>query len=148
MMVLLLDRATLHFAALAVLYFHSAVVLFNVFWLIAVPLGAWFGWQFVRSFGWRILHLAALVIVAAQAAAGRLCFLTLIQNELQAASGGATPPSPLTRIIMDVIYWPLPGWVFAPLYMLALGFAAYLWFAVPPRRPRHIRTRGRRSGSG
>jgi len=140
MTTLLFGPAALHFAALAVLYFHFAVVLFNVFWLVAVPFGAWFGWQFVRSFGWRISHLAALVIVAGQAAAGRLCFLTIFQNELQAASGGAAPPSLLTRIVINVIYWPLPDWVFAPLYVLALAFAAFLWFAVPPRRPRRIRT--------
>lgn len=131
---LLSGPTALHLAALAVLYFHFAVVLFNVFWLVAVPLGAWLGWAFVRSFGWRIVHLAALVVVAAQAVAGRLCFLTIIQNNLQAASGGATPPSLPARIAMDAIYWPLPDWVFAPLYVLALGFAAFLWFAVPPRR--------------
>ena len=121
------------------LYFHFAVVLFNVFWLVAVPLGAWFGWPFVRSFRWRIIHLAALVAVAAQAAVGRLCFLTILQNDLQAASCGAARPSLLTRIVMDAIYWPLPDWVFAPLYMLALAFATILWITVPPRRPRRFR---------
>lgn len=131
---LLSGPTVLHSAAFAVLYFHFAVVLFNVFWLVAVPLGTWLGWAFVRSFGWRIVHLAALVVVAVQAVAGRLCFLTIIQNNLQAASGGATPPSLPARIVMDAIYWPLPDWVFAPLYVLALGFAAFLWFAVPPRR--------------
>lgn len=130
----------LHFAAWAVLYFHFAVVLFNVFWLIAVPLGAWLGRDFVRSFRWRIVHLVALVTVAAQAAAGRLCFLTIVQNDLQAAGGGAAPPSLLTRLIIRAIYWPLPDWAFAPLYVLALAFAAFLWFAVPPRRPRHMKT--------
>lgn len=140
MTALLLGPATLHFAALVVLYFHFAVVLFNVFWLVVVPLGAWLGWNFVRSFRWRIVHLAALVIVAAQAAAGRLCFLTIFQNELQAASGGAAPPSLFTRLVFDAIYWPLPDWVFAPLYVLAFAFAVFLWFAVPPRRPRRIQT--------
>jgi hypothetical protein len=129
----------LHLAALAVLYFHAAVVVFNVFWLVAVPLGAWFGWGFVRSFWWRTVHLAALVVVAAQAAVGRLCFLTILQNDLQAASAQVTPPSLPTRIVMDAIYWPLPDWVFAPLYVLALGFAAFLWFAVPPRRPHRFK---------
>lgn len=136
----MLAPTALHAAALAVLYFHVIVVLFNVFWLAAVPLGGWLGWHFVRSFGWRIVHLAALVIVAAQAAAGRLCFLTILQNDLQAASGGAAPPSLLTRLALDAIYWPLPGWAFAPLYMLALAFAGFLWFAVPPRRRHRFKT--------
>ena len=137
---MLSNPAALHLAGLAVLYFHFAVVLFNVFWLVAVPLGAWFGWTFVRSFRWRIIHLAALVVVAAQAALGRLCFLTILQNDLQAASGSATQPSLPTRIVMDAIYWPLPDWVFAPLYILALAFAAILWITVPPRRLRRLKT--------
>lgn len=136
---MLFGPTALHFAALAVLYFHFAVVLFNVFWLIAVPLGAWLSRSFVRSYSWRMVHLAALVIVAVQAAAGRLCFLTVLQNNLQAASGGATPPSLLTRIVMVAIYWPLPDWVFAPLYILALAFAAFLWFAVPPHHRRRVK---------
>lgn len=138
-MALLLDPAMLHLAALAVLYFHFTVVVFNVFWLVAVPLGAWLGWEFVRSFGWRIVHLATMVIVAGQAAAGRLCFLTIFQNDLQSASGGATPPSLLTRLVFNAIYWPLPDWVFAPLYVLALAFTAFLWFAVPPHRRRRFK---------
>ena len=120
-------------AALAVLYFHFAVVLFNVFWLLAVPAGGWLGWRFVRNYWWRAAHIAALILVAAQAAAGRLCFLTIVQNYLQTRAGGISP-SLITRIVMRAIYWPLPDWVFAPLYLLALVCAALLWKYVPPRR--------------
>src|ERR1051326_3834 len=59
-----------------VLLLHFAVVLFNVFGIVAIPLGGWLGWRFVRVFWWRALHLATLAVVALQAAAGRLCFLT------------------------------------------------------------------------
>lgn len=65
-------------AALAVLYFHFAVVVFNLFWLVIVPIGAWQEWPFVRNYWWRAVHLLALVLVAIQAALGRLCFLTTI----------------------------------------------------------------------
>ena len=37
----------------AVLLLHLGIVLFNVFGLIAIPLGAWRGWDFVRVFWWR-----------------------------------------------------------------------------------------------
>ena len=129
--------AALRTTALAILYFHFAVVLFNVFWLVAIPIGAWLGWRFVRNYWWRIAHLAALILVAAQAVAGRLCFLTIIQNYLQGRAGGEMgAPSLLTRIVTHAIYWPLPDWAFAPLYVLALVFAASLWIFVPPRRTR------------
>ena len=132
---LLLERlAPYETAALAVLYFHFAVVVFNVFWLAAVPLGAWLGWPFVRNYWWRAAHIAALILVAAQAVAGRLCFLTILQDYLQGRAGDVSPPSLITRIVMRAIYWPLPDWVFAPLYVLALVLAALLWICVPPRR--------------
>jgi len=127
--------AALRTAALAVLYFHFAVVAFNVFWLLAVPIGSLLGWRFVRNYMWRIAHIAALILVAAQAVAGRLCFLTIVQEYLQGRAGAEMgTPSLLTRIVSRAIYWPLPDWAFAPLYVLALVFAALLWRFVPPRR--------------
>jgi hypothetical protein len=44
----------------AILWFHVGVVLFNVFGLVVVPIGAWRGWEFVRIFWWQALHLAML----------------------------------------------------------------------------------------
>jgi hypothetical protein len=127
--------AALRIAAVAVLYFHFTVVAFNVFWLLAVPIGSWLGWRFVRNYTWRIAHIAALILVAAQAVAGRLCFLTIVQEYLQGRAGAEMgTPSLLTRIVSRAIYWPLPDWAFAPLYVVALVFAALLWRFVPPRR--------------
>ena len=133
-MPLLESPASLETAALAVLYFHFVVVLFNVFWLIAVPVGSWLGWRFVRNYWWRAAHIGVLILVAAQAVAGRLCFLTIVQNNLQGRAGDITPPSLLTRIVTHAIYWPLPDWAFAPLYVLALIWAVLLWIHVPRRR--------------
>ncbi len=129
-------------AAWATLYVHALIVLFNVFWLIAIPLGAWQGWAFVRNYWWRIAHLVSLAIVAAQVIAGRLCFLTIVQNALFSRAGSSLPPSLFNRIILSLIYWPLPDWVFLPLYVLAFAFTATLWFAVAPVRPHPQRSRG------
>jgi len=46
--------------ALVVLAVHVAVIAFNVFGLIAIPLGGLLDWRFVRVFWWRSLHLALL----------------------------------------------------------------------------------------
>ncbi len=120
-------------AALATLYVHFVVVMFNIFWLIVVPVGAWQAWRFVHNYWWRLVHLLALMLVAAQTLAGRLCFLTSFQDYLQGQSGAPMePPSLLTRVVARAVFWPLPDWVFAPLYVLALAFAAILWIAVPP----------------
>jgi Protein of Unknown function (DUF2784) len=110
---------------------HVAIIAFNVFGLVAVPLGAMFGWRFIRIRWWRLLHIAALAAVAAQALLGRACFLTLWQAELSAA---ARPPLPLiVGWVNRLIYWPLPLWVFAALYAAVFVFALALLWLVPPR---------------
>lgn len=122
----------------AVLALHVAIILFNVFGLIAIPLGAWCGWRFVRVAWWRLLHLLALAVVAAQAVAGRACFLTLLQDALRAQHGRAPP------LIMQwanrLIFWPLPLWFFAGLYVLVWLYVLALWWWVPPDWP-HRRMR-------
>ena len=118
-----------------VLYLHFAVVVFNVFWLVAIPMGAWLGWAFVRSFSWRVAHLAVLAVVALQAVVGALCFLTIWQVALIRAAGGpAGETSWLDRLVTRAIFWPLPMWAFVVLYVAAAAFAVAMWWLVPPRR--------------
>ena len=121
--------------AQAVLAMHVAVILFNVFGLVAVPVGAIWNWRFVRIGWWRVLHLLSLAAVAAQALAGRACFLTIWQDDLTAAS--VQPATPLiVRWIDQLVYWPLPIWVFAALYALVFAYAVALLWLVPPQRLR------------
>ena len=120
-------------AAALVLALHLVVIGFNLFGLVAVPLGAWRGWGFVRIGWWRWLHVLALIVVAGQALAGRACFLTLWQDRLAGRSSG----EPLIAGAIDrLIYWPLPLWVFAVLYVLVLAYAVALLWLVPPERRR------------
>ena len=126
-----------HALAAAILYFHVGVVAFNLFWMAAVPIGAWARWPFVRDFWWRVAHLGSLVVVAVQAAFGRLCFLTIWQNALENQSSVRLgESSTLERLALDAIYWPLPAWAFVVLYVAALAYTAALWFLVPPRTVR------------
>jgi hypothetical protein len=73
--------------ALVVLAVHVAVIAFNVFGLIAIPLGGLLDWRFVRVFWWRALHLALPAVPALQALFGRTCFLTLWQAMLEQEVG-------------------------------------------------------------
>jgi hypothetical protein len=119
----------------AVLFFHLAVVLFNLFGMIVIPLGAWLGWAFVRVFWWRALHAAILALVAVQAVLGQACFLTLWQGTLQhwAGEGGSEAPF-IARFINRLLFWPLPLWVFAVAYVVVCLYALLLWRLVPPAR--------------
>jgi hypothetical protein len=118
--------------AQAILAVHVAIILFNLFGLIAVPLGAFCRWQFVRVRWWRVLHLVLLGTVALQAVAGRACILTLWQDAV--ATGAASPTPLIMGWVNRMIYWPLPIWVFAALYVLVFGYALALLWLVPPRR--------------
>lgn len=129
-------------AAEAVLLFHLAVVLFNVAGLVVIPLGAWRGWTFVRRFWWRAIHVAILAVVALQAVLQRVCFPTLWQARLLQQAGESASTAPLIqRLVARAVFWPLPLWFFAGLYMAVCLYTVLLWWLVPPRLP------GRRSMS-
>lgn len=116
-----------------VLVVHLGVVVFNIFGMVAVPLGAWRGWPFVREFWWRLVHLASLFAVALQALLGRACFLTIWQSAIEADQPSAPPPM-IATWINRVLYWPLPLWVFAVGYVVVFVYVLLLWRWVPPRR--------------
>lgn len=118
----------------AVLATHLGVIAFNLFGLLAIPLGAALGWDWVRVRWWRILHLGSMAVVALQAALGRDCFLTIWQSVLT----GEAPQPLITRWVNSMIYWPLPMWAFTAGYIAAFGYVLALWRWV---RPRKIRAR-------
>ena len=127
-----MDREPLAALVLAV---HLAVIGFNLFGLVAVPLGAWRGWRFVRVRWWRALHLASLAVVALQALAGRACFLTLWQDDL---AGAAEQPPLIMRFVNGLIYWPLPMWAFTAAYAAVFVYVLALWKFVPPVGRREV----------
>lgn len=120
-------------AATLILLVHFAVVAFNVFGLIAVPIGRLFGWEFVRGFWWRFAHVLSLAAVALQAVLGRACFLTIWENARRTDAGPSDVPPMIASWINSVLYWPLPLWVFAAGYVGVLLYALMLWRWVPPR---------------
>lgn len=116
-------------AADAVLAVHLVAINFNLFGLFAIPLGGWLGWRFVRVAWWRWLHLASMGVVAVQAVAGRACFLTILQDNL-AGAGPGQPPL-IVRLVNRLVYWPVPLWVFAVIYVALLGYVIALFWLVP-----------------
>ena len=125
--------------AAVVLGFHLLVIGFNVLGLVAIPLGAWRGWGWVRIRWWRWLHVGSWAVVALQATAGRACFLTLWQDELE--RGGQSTPL-IARWVNGLIYHDLPLWAFAAAYVLLFaGVLALLWLVPVKTRRRAASTR-------
>lgn len=71
----------------AVLALHFALVAFVVGGLVAILVGNALGWRWVNRRGFRIAHLAAIVIVAAEAWFGITCPLTALEWWLRGQAG-------------------------------------------------------------
>jgi hypothetical protein len=82
-------------------------------------------------FWWRALHIGILGIVALQAVLGRACFLTIWESDLLRLAGQMASNEPLIQQWVNrAIYWPLPLWVFAVLYVTVCVYALLCgsWF--------------------
>jgi hypothetical protein len=116
-----------------ILIVHFLFVLFVVGGFALILTGVKLGWQWVRNFNFRILHLAAIVFVALESLAGVMCPLTLWEDALR---GGNSPVGFIQRWVQRVMFYSLPEWVFSLVYVtFALLVAITLW-RYPPERGR------------
>jgi hypothetical protein len=114
---------------------HLAIILFNLFGLVVIPLGARRYWRWVRILWWRALHVLALFVVALQAVLGRACFLTSWQSQLQEAAGQFGYRAPFIQTWVDhLLFWNLPMAFFTVVYVFVFVYVVILWWKVPPLR--------------
>jgi len=115
---------------------HAAFVGFVVIGMGAILVGIVLGRRWVRNFWFRVIHLAAIGIVVAQALAGVLCPLTILENYLRTKAGEATyPGSFVGHWAHELIFYDIPPAAFTPFYCLfGAAVLATIVFA-PPRWP-------------
>lgn len=125
---------TARWLADALLALHAGVVLFVVGLLPLVLAGGARGWRWVRHLGLRATHLGLMLFIAAQAWLGRLCPLTVWEQDLRRLAGqrGYTE-SFITHWLSRWLYWDLPGWVFATGYTAFAVLVGLAWCWVRPR---------------
>jgi hypothetical protein len=114
----------------AVLALHVLFVLFVVGGFALILAGAR-RWGWVRNRAFRIAHLAAIVLVAAEALLGITCPLTYWEDVLRAA--GREERSFIGRWLAWLLYYDLPEWVFALAYAAFALAVIWSWSAIPPR---------------
>ena len=117
-----------------VVVLHTAYVAVVVFGLAAILVGGLRGWGWVRNRAFRLVHLAMIGIVVAQAWAGVVCPLTRLENRLR-RWGGQRPYSQdfIEYWTHRLIYYRFEPWVFTLVYTLfGLAVLASL-ILVPPR---------------
>lgn len=121
-----------------VLVAHVGVVAFVVLGALAIALGGWQRWRWVRGRRWRLAHVALMGVVALQAWLGALCPLTVWEQALRRRAGEATNEgSFIEHWLSRLIFFEAPWWVFVAAYTAFAMLVLLLWRVVPPRRGGH-----------
>lgn len=119
-----------------VLLLHFAVVVFVVGGLAAVVLGQGRGWAWVRNLPFRLAHLAAIGVVAAQAWLDQVCPLTTLESWLRVQAGATGyRRSFIEHWVHAMLYHEAPPWVFTLAYTVFALLVLLAWWRCPPRRP-------------
>lgn len=113
-----------------VLITHLLFVMFVVGGLAAIWLGVWRHWEWIRNARFRIMHLAAILFVATESVLGKMCPLTVWEDQLRGARHAQ--PGFIQRWVSRILYYDFPEWVFTGIYIsFALLVAATFWLARP-----------------
>jgi hypothetical protein len=118
----------------AILVLHVGIVAFVVLGAVAIPIGAWRRWRWVRSFRWRVAHVALMGVIALQAWLGALCPLTVWEQALRRRAGQALySESFIEHWLSRLIFFEAPWWIFVAAYTAFAALVLLMWRAVPPQ---------------
>jgi Protein of Unknown function (DUF2784) len=116
-----------------VLLLHVSYAAFVIGGLLAVPLGAWLEWRWVRARRFRLAHVMCTAIVAVEALIGVMCPLTWFEHVLLVASGAAGyERSFMGHLLYRLLYYDAPMWMFTAAYTaLTLTVVAFYHYLPP-----------------
>lgn len=118
-----------------ILVVHAGIALFVVVALPVIVIGNLKGWHFVNALGFRLLHLAAIAVVAAQAWLGIDCPLTTLESWLRLKGGGAGYATGFIEYwVGRALFYTAPTWVFTVSYSAFGLLVALAWWYFPPVR--------------
>lgn len=121
----------------AIVIAHLMIVLFILAGVPLVYLGAALRWTWVRGWRWRVLHLGAIVFIAAESILGIACPLTVWEDTLR---GQRSESGFIERWIDRLLFYDAPTWVFTLAYVAFAALVLVTWIAVPPARRRRARS--------
>lgn len=127
------DDLAYRLVADAVLVLHVAVVAFVVGGLVFVVVGNLRNWRWANVLWFRLAHLGAIALVAAEAWLGVACPLTTLEMRLRAKAGATTyGGSFIEHWLHRALYYEAPSWVFALVYSLFGLLVVAAWWYFPP----------------
>jgi Protein of Unknown function (DUF2784) len=124
---------------------HFCYVAFTVGGEVIILLGGGLKWRWVRALPFRIVHLAAVVLVAGEALAGARCPLTVGEYWLRVRAGQTAEAevSFVARLVRSIIFYDLPSWVFLAAYVAFAALVALTFLVfVRPRNSLRRQTGG------
>lgn len=117
-----------------VLVLHLGIVLFVVGGLLVVIAGNLLGWRWVNTGWFRLAHLGAIAIVAAQSWLGVVCPLTSLEMWLRTKARATVYAGGFVEHwIGRLLYYDAPAWLFTLAYTLFALAVAATWWYFPPR---------------
>jgi hypothetical protein len=117
----------------AVLMLHVGVVVFIVGGLVLVLAGGRRDWRWVRKLPFRLVHLAAIVYVAAQSWFGVVCPLTLLESWLRVRGRQAAYEKGfIEEWLATILYFHAPAWIFVWIYSVFGLLVVTAWWWVRP----------------
>jgi hypothetical protein len=127
------------FLADAILAAHVVFVGFVVFGLVAIYLGLFLRWPWVRNFWWRVLHLIGIGVVVFQSWLGVICPLTTWEMALREKAGVEMySGSFVQHWLQSMLYFNAPEWVFIFVYTAFGSLVLGSWFVVRPNGPSRL----------
>lgn len=118
-----------------ILILHFGVIAFILAEQACIAIGFFRNWRWVRNLRFRVCHLLAIGVVAAQAWLGRLCPLTIWENALREAAGESPYPGTfIAHWFGALVYHDAPPWAFAAAYTLFGAVALCSWILVRPQK--------------
>ncbi len=122
-----------YIAISSVYVIHLLYALFIVIGFLFIVIGFFTGWNWIRNFTFRLIHLLMIGIVAAESIFNFECPLTWLEYKLMSLDHIKHGSVPFIAGIADeVLYYNFPVWLFNAIY-IAFGLLVVItWFIIPP----------------
>lgn len=120
-----------------ILVVHLGYAAFVLGGFLVLPLGLVLHWAWVRTWSFRLSHLACTAIVALEAVIGLTCPLTWLEDIVRTATGAeGYSRSFIGDLLYRLLYYEAPVWVFTVAYLaLTLMVLMLFYYAPPVRKP-------------
>ena len=113
----------------AIVVVHFLIVIFVIAGVPLVYLGVALHWAWVRRWTWRLLHLGAILFIAAESLLGIACPLTVWEYGLR---GQQSTHGFIERRVDGILFYDAPPWVFTASYVAFAALVLTTWIVVPP----------------